>query len=125
MSMTQGELNQDQADRLFIVNPCRATSPTRKSHWFAQCRPLQFEDSHSCCGMTRINNTYRIHSSDPVALIYFGLPITRTFLLSPNRTLDPPSSRLLALHRAIAIILNLSAAGDYIDKRSSRHMEEV
>ncbi|KAF2963341.1 hypothetical protein GQX73_g10224 [Xylaria multiplex] len=43
-------------------------------------------------------------------------PLTRTLYLSENRTIDPPSSRLLALHCAIAHILHLSAAGDYIDK---------
>lgn len=40
-----------------------------------------------------------------------NLPI-RAIALS----IDPPSSRLLALHCAIAHILHLSAAGDYIDK---------
>ncbi|KAI0435593.1 hypothetical protein F4803DRAFT_567531 [Xylaria telfairii] len=43
-------------------------------------------------------------------------PLTRTLYLSENRTIDPPSSRLLALHFAIGHIFHLSAAGDYIDK---------
>ncbi|KAI1316094.1 hypothetical protein F5Y16DRAFT_393245 [Xylariaceae sp. FL0255] len=42
--------------------------------------------------------------------------LIRTFYLSENRTIDPPSARLLALHCAIAYILYLSAAGEYIDK---------
>ncbi|KAK5988612.1 hypothetical protein PT974_10098 [Cladobotryum mycophilum] len=42
-------------------------------------------------------------------------PVTRTLLLAPNRTIDAPSPRLLALHRAIGHILHLSAAGAYID----------
>ncbi|EDN11387.1 predicted protein [Histoplasma mississippiense (nom. inval.)] len=46
----------------------------------------------------------------------FRLPVTRTLLLSPNHTIDPPSPELLALHRPIAIILHLSAAGQYIEK---------
>ncbi|KAI1113724.1 hypothetical protein F5Y14DRAFT_417060 [Nemania sp. NC0429] len=39
-------------------------------------------------------------------------PITRTFYPAD----DPPSPRLLAVHRAIAHILRLSGAGEYIDK---------
>ena len=45
-----------------------------------------------------------------------AFPLTRTLHLSENRTIDPPSSRLLAVHCAIAHILHLSAAGEYIDK---------
>ncbi|KAK0749172.1 hypothetical protein B0T18DRAFT_321154 [Schizothecium vesticola] len=44
------------------------------------------------------------------------LPITRTLYLSENRTIETPSPRLLAVHRAIALILHLSAAGSYIDQ---------
>lgn len=44
------------------------------------------------------------------------LPIvSRTLYLSENPTIDPPSPRLLAIHAAIAHILHLSAAGNYID----------
>jgi hypothetical protein len=43
-------------------------------------------------------------------------PLMRTLFLSSNRTIDPPSSRLLAVHRACALILQLSGAGEYIDK---------
>ncbi|KAI1111678.1 hypothetical protein F5Y14DRAFT_424437 [Nemania sp. NC0429] len=62
-------------------------------------------------------HTYRIQSfyrrrlmSNP------ALPVTRTLYLTNDRSIDPPSPRLLAVHRAIAHILHLSAAGDYIDK---------
>jgi HNH endonuclease len=44
------------------------------------------------------------------------LPVTRTLEVSDDVTIEPPSPRLLALHSAIAHILHLSAAGDYIDK---------
>ncbi|RYO84436.1 hypothetical protein DL766_008527 [Monosporascus sp. MC13-8B] len=44
------------------------------------------------------------------------LPITRTLYLTESRTIDTPWPRLLAVHRAIAHILHLSAAGEYIDK---------
>ncbi|KAJ2977446.1 hypothetical protein NUW58_g7812 [Xylaria curta] len=43
-------------------------------------------------------------------------PITRTLYLTNDRSIDPPSPRLLAVHRAIAHILRLSGAGEYIDK---------
>ena len=52
------------------------------------------------------------------------LPVTRTLYLAPERTIDPPSPRLLAIHHAIARILYLSGAGDYIDS-VIRDMEEV
>lgn len=35
---------------------------------------------------------------------------------APNRNIDPPSPRLLAIHRAVSHILHLSAAGEYMDK---------
>ncbi|KAI1119422.1 hypothetical protein F5Y14DRAFT_395245 [Nemania sp. NC0429] len=63
------------------------------------------------------SHTYRICSFLPgFVQRNQGLPVTRTLYLSHNRTIDPPSPRLLALHRAIAYILHLSAAGEYIDK---------
>lgn len=44
------------------------------------------------------------------------VPVTRKLYLTEDRSIDPPSLRLLAIHRAIAHILRLSAAGEYIDK---------
>jgi len=49
------------------------------------------------------------------------LPHERTLFTHP--TIDPPSERLLAIHYAIAHILHLSAAGEYIDN-VLRDMEE-
>ena len=43
-----------------------------------------------------------------------GVPVTRT--LFTHATIDHPSQRLLTLHCAIAHILHLSGAGDYIEK---------
>ncbi|KAF4979686.1 hypothetical protein FZEAL_4145 [Fusarium zealandicum] len=43
------------------------------------------------------------------------VPVTRALFLTEDKSIDPPSPRLLAVHRAIAHILHLSAAGDYID----------
>lgn len=58
-------------------------------------------------------HTYRIGTSLPPALAR-SLPVTRTLFVHP--TIDSPSERLLALHYAIAHILHLSGAGEYIDK---------
>jgi hypothetical protein len=52
------------------------------------------------------------------------LPVTRTLYLTPDHTIDPPSLRLLAIHRAIGRNLNLSGAGDSID-HILRDMDEV
>lgn len=54
---------------------------------------------------------YRIDSFLPPALAR-RFPVTRTLFVHP--TIDPPSKRLLAFHRAIAHILQLSGAGDYL-----------
>ncbi|KAI1332186.1 hypothetical protein F5Y16DRAFT_358776 [Xylariaceae sp. FL0255] len=66
-------------------------------------------------------HTYRIDTFEP-AEILAGFPLTRTLYLSQHRTIDPPSPRLFAIHRAVAYILHFSAAGEYID-RLLRQME--
>ncbi|PGH03459.1 hypothetical protein GX51_04033 [Blastomyces parvus] len=92
-------------------------------------------DLHTCFGLfkltfeavdstTSTDHTYTISSSNALVRNSYNLPVTRSLLLSPNHTIDPPSVKLLALHRAIARILELSAAGTYID-RIIRDMEEV
>ncbi|KIH91079.1 hypothetical protein SPBR_02107 [Sporothrix brasiliensis 5110] len=61
-------------------------------------------------------NTYRIGSF--LSALHnraINLPVTRTLYVTEDRTIDPPSPRLLAVHRAIAHILHLSGAGEYID----------
>ncbi|KAL2017090.1 hypothetical protein VTK56DRAFT_2613 [Thermocarpiscus australiensis] len=73
---------------------------------------------------TDIPHTYRIDSFLPFGVIRDpSLPVVRTLYLTETRTIDPPLPRLLAIHRAIAHILHLSAAGDYIDTLL-RDMEE-
>lgn len=52
------------------------------------------------------------------------LPINRQLYTTPTKTIDPPSPRLLAIHHAVARILHLSGAGDYID-HIIQEMEEV
>ncbi|KAL2382611.1 hypothetical protein RJ035_006036 [Blastomyces gilchristii] len=68
---------------------------------------------------------YRINSMEQSPFLRDPLfPVTRTLTLSPNCTIDPPSARLLGVHRAIAKIMKLSGAGEYIDT-ILRDLEEV
>lgn len=61
-------------------------------------------------------NTYRIQSFlEPTFAANIGIPVTRTLFVTDTHTIGPPSPRLLAVHRAIAHILHLSAAGNCID----------
>jgi hypothetical protein len=69
-------------------------------------------------------HTYTIHQTESFGFQRTKFPITRTLYLTGDRTIDPPSSRLLAVHRAIALILHLSAAGSYID-RILRDLDEI
>ncbi|KAJ2989592.1 hypothetical protein NUW58_g3390 [Xylaria curta] len=60
--------------------------------------------------------TIRTHVSEDYFFRRPALPVTRELYLTPERTIEPPSRRLLAIHCAIARILHLSGAGEYIDK---------
>ncbi|KAL2369060.1 hypothetical protein BDBG_18083 [Blastomyces gilchristii SLH14081] len=59
-------------------------------------------------------HTYQIDTFLPPGILQ-DIPVTCTLYLTDNQSIDPPSSRLLALHCAIAHILHLSGAGEYID----------
>jgi hypothetical protein len=61
-------------------------------------------------------HTYRIGSFLHPDIARGMLPAARTVRLTESSTIDTPSPRLLAIHRAIGHILYLSAAGRYIDK---------
>ncbi|KAK2806995.1 hypothetical protein FQN50_005569 [Emmonsiellopsis sp. PD_5] len=104
-----------------IDHPINAVTLSKGAHALFGLFKLSFEamdpSSHP-------QNTYAIHSSNQWFSRLYNLPVTRTLLLSPNHTIDPPSAKLLALHHAISIIIELSAAGEYID-RILRDMEEV
>lgn len=69
-------------------------------------------------------HTYQIESFLRPAFVGGLLPVSRTLFLTDSRTIDPPSPRHLAIHRAISRILHLSVAGDYIDK-ILRDMEDA
>ncbi|KAJ5534295.1 hypothetical protein N7527_000549 [Penicillium freii] len=51
-------------------------------------------------------------------------PVIRSLTLSPYRTVDPLSPRLLDVYRAIALIIKLSGASEYIE-RVLRDIEEL
>jgi hypothetical protein len=101
-----------------IDRPTNAVTLTQSLH-------QQFGDFEVYFEATTKPHTYHIDSVHALSLVRHPiLPVTRTFLLTPDHTVDPPSPRLLAIHRAIARILNLSGAGGYID-RILRDLEEV
>ena len=60
-------------------------------------------------------HTYYINSTYIGILRHRIFPVDRTLSLTNTRTINPPSPRLLAIHRAIALILYLSAAGRHIN----------
>ena len=60
-------------------------------------------------------HTYLIDSTRQGILRNQIFPVQRTLFVTETRTVDPPSPRLLAIHSAIAHILHMSAAGEYID----------
>ncbi|TPX24825.1 hypothetical protein DIZ76_010269 [Coccidioides immitis] len=68
-------------------------------------------------------HTYQVNTFLPPGILQ-DLPVTRTFYLTNDRSIEPPSPRLLAIHHAIAHILHLSGAGEYIDN-ILRDMEET
>ena len=74
-----------------------------------------FDDLKVYFETTEIEHTYRIGTYFDEGLV-LGLPVTRKLPLTPERTIDPPSPRLLSLHYAISRILHISGAGFCIDK---------
>jgi len=96
-----------------IDRPRNALTLTHQLHLFFSNFKIFFEPVQN----KPQSNTYRVNSFlHPSVSRTLGLPITCTFCLTNTRTIDPPSPQLLAVHRAIAHILHLSAAGEYIDR---------
>ncbi|CAF3447776.1 unnamed protein product [Fusarium graminearum] len=75
--------------------------------------PQPIPESHSAIMKTQ-RQDHAFSEMERQASLREDVPVTRT-LFTEDRSIDPPSARLLAVHRAIAHILHLSAAGDYID----------
>ncbi|GKU14969.1 unnamed protein product, partial [Fusarium langsethiae] len=123
---SSGELNSSKVAALAILNmfdsgaaylvegvdidrPGNALSLTQKLHTSFGDFQVYFEP------VGNEPHTYRIDTFLPPGFEE-DIPVTRTLYLTEDRSIDPPSPRLLAIHRAIAHILHLSAAGEYIDK---------
>lgn len=103
-----------------IDRPRNALTLTHQLHLFFGDFKIFFESVQD----EPQSHTYLVNSFlHPSVSRTLGLPITRTFYLTDTRTIDPPLPRLLAVYRAIAHILHLSAAGEYID-RLLRDMDE-
>jgi hypothetical protein len=69
------------------------------------------------CGSLRTStrHQYRIDSTECSPFLRDPLfPVTRSLTLSPHRTVDPPSHRLLDVHRAIALIMKLTALANIL-----------
>ncbi|PYH95911.1 hypothetical protein BO71DRAFT_439963 [Aspergillus ellipticus CBS 707.79] len=60
-------------------------------------------------------HTYTVDFWDHNGLIRFSLPATVRFDLTPDRSVDPPSSQLMRIHSTIGRILHRSGVGDYIE----------
>ncbi|OOF99307.1 hypothetical protein ASPCADRAFT_39628, partial [Aspergillus carbonarius ITEM 5010] len=101
-----------------IDSPLNALTLTLEYHQLFGAFKLYFEHTGS-------PYQYVIKSTDQGSFLSDPLfPVVRTLTLSPNRTIDPPFPRLLAVHRAIARILKISGAGYYIES-VLRDLEEV
>ncbi|KAI9733994.1 MAG: hypothetical protein M1834_002651 [Cirrosporium novae-zelandiae] len=62
-------------------------------------------------------HTYKIDSTETVDSLRLPIfPITRALHLTHEHTIDPPSPQLLVFHSACVTILQMSGAGEYIDK---------
>jgi len=65
--------------------------------------------------------TYVVRETKPTRFSDQLLPITRQLFTA--HSIDPPSQRLLALHRACAFVFHMSGAGEYVN-RILRDMDE-
>ncbi|KPM39099.1 hypothetical protein AK830_g7450 [Neonectria ditissima] len=92
-----------------IDRPRNALTLTHRLHGFFGDFQIYFEP------VDQELHTYRINTFIQDIMEY-EFPITRTLYLTESRTIDPPSPRLLSIHNAIAHVLHLSAAGEYIDR---------
>ncbi|KAM5457548.1 hypothetical protein MaudCBS49596_000743 [Microsporum audouinii] len=98
-----------------IDRPKNAISLIQNAHWRFGNFDIHFESMDE---PQYPPHTYRVNTANTrnPFLKPAWIPVVRTFYLSPNRTVEPPSRRLLDIHRACATILHLSAAGEYITK---------
>ncbi|GAW19664.1 hypothetical protein ANO14919_091530 [Xylariales sp. No.14919] len=92
-----------------IDQPRNALTLTADLHELFCDLPIYFNSTEQA-------HTYEIDSFVAPSVFQDNLQVARALYLTPTRTIDPPSPRLLAIHRAIAHIFHLSDAGEYIEK---------
>ncbi|KAK7398684.1 hypothetical protein QQX98_011926 [Neonectria punicea] len=102
-----------------VDHPRNALTLTHRLHMLFGDFQIFFEPVEG-----ELPHTYRIDTFLPPSLFQGLLPTTRTLFLTKTRTIEPPSLRLLAVHRAIAHVLHLSAAGSYIDRMFQKIEEQ-
>lgn len=81
-----------------IDRPRNALTLTNNLHLFLSDFQIFFEPVEGS------PNTYRIDTFLPRAVLNNLLPGTRTLFVTKERTIEPPSPRLLAVHRATFFI---------------------
>ncbi|KLJ05386.1 hypothetical protein EMPG_11133 [Blastomyces silverae] len=100
-----------------IDSPKNALTLTQKYHRLFGEFEIYFEPTDE-------KYKYKISTTEERPFLRDSLfPVVRQFYLSPEHTIDPPSPQLLAVHRAVARILKLSGAGEYIEN-ILREMED-
>lgn len=99
-------------DGVEIDRPYNAITLTYHFHRLFGSFKIYFEPSRN----TKSPHTYNIDTTETTFVRHPIFPVTRSLYLSPDRNIDPPSTRLLALHRAIVGILHLSGAGEYAER---------
>ncbi|KAK1142637.1 hypothetical protein N8T08_007441 [Aspergillus melleus] len=103
-----------------IDSPYNALTLTLNHHRLFGEFEIYFEQKDPSLG-----RTYTIDPTERRPFLRDSLfPVTRTLDLSPELMIDPPASKLPTVHCAIAHILKLSGAGEYIEK-TLREITEV
>ena len=98
-----------------IDGPTDALTLTRHFHQLSGDLEIYFEPTENPAIQT--SHTYKIDSTRSINILRDPIfPVTRTLHLTFNCTIDPPSLRLLAIHRSCRAILHLSGAGDHINE---------
>jgi len=105
-----------------IDRPTNALTLTQHFHQLFGDFEIYFKPTEN---LTQTPHTYKIDPTRSINILRDPIfPINRTLHLTSDHTIDPPSLRLLAIHRACGAILRLSGAGDHINK-IIRDMNEV
>jgi len=102
-----------QIEGVNIDRPYNALTLTHDLHQRFGDLTIYFEPAPNAAAL----HTYIIQRTTPYPFFRRPkLPLTRTLFTTFDRTIDPPSSRLLAIHRACSLILHLSGAAEFVNK---------